>query len=195
MKTYLDCIPCFLRQALGAARMGTDDETTHRKVLDSISGMIPKFPIHVTPPEIAQQVYAVVADITGKKDPYYKAKQQANQLALSLYPHFKKVVANSSEPLLTAARLAIAGNVIDVAPQSDYGDVKSIAELAAVSPLGIDDYEEFERSIGNSSHILYLGDNAGEIVFDRILIEEIRRIRGNDFDIHFIVQNIMAIQF
>jgi uncharacterized protein with ATP-grasp and redox domains len=58
--------------------------------------------------------------------------------------------------------------------------------LALVSPLGIDNYEEFRRSIGNSSHILYLGDNAGEIVFDRILIEEIRQIK--DFEIHFAVR-------
>jgi len=186
LKTYLDCIPCFMRQALEAARMGTDDEDTHRRVLNSVASMIPKFPFHVTPPEIAQHVYAIVADITGNKDPCYEAKRQANQLALSLYPHFKKVVTNSNDPLLAASKLAIAGNVIDLAPQSNYGDIKSIAELALVSPLGIDDYEEFKRSIGNSSHILYLGDNAGEIVFDRILIEEIRRIK--DFEIHFVVR-------
>ena len=166
--------------------MGADDEDTHRKVLDSVASMLPKFPLHVTPPEIAQHVYAIVADITGNKDPCYEAKRQANQLTLSLYPHFKKVVTNSNDPLLAASKLAIAGNVIDLAPQSNYGDIKSIAELALVSPLGIDDYEEFKRSIGNSSHILYLGDNAGEIVFDRILIEEVRRIKG--FEIHFVVR-------
>ncbi len=186
MKTYLDCIPCFLRQALEAARMGTDDEDVHRRVLDSVAGMIPEFPPHVTPPEIAQHVYAVVAGITGNKDPCYEAKRQANQLALSLYPHFKKLVADSDDPLLAACKLAIAGNIIDLAQRPDYGDIESIAELALVSPLGIDDYEEFKRSIGSSSRILYLGDNAGEIVFDRILIEELRRIK--DFEIHFVVR-------
>lgn len=186
MKIYLDCIPCFLRQALEAARMGTGDEDTQRQVLNSVARLIPQFPLQATPPQIAQQVYATVAQITGNKDPCYEAKQQANQLALSLYPHFKQAVTDSNEPLLAASKLAIAGNVIDLAPQSYYGDVKSIAELAMASPLGIDDYEEFKRNISSSSQILYLGDNAGEIVFDRILIEEMRRIK--DLEIYFVVR-------
>jgi len=166
--------------------MATDDEDTHRKVLNSVANLIPKLPFDVTPPEIAQYVYRIVADITGNEDPCYEAKRQANQLTLSLYPSFKEVVTNSNDPLLAASKLAIAGNAIDLAPQSNYGDIKSIAESALASPLGIDDYEEFKRSIEKSSHILYLGDNAGEIVFDRILIEELRRI--NDFEIHFVVR-------
>jgi len=166
--------------------MGADDEDTHRKVLNSVASMIPKLPLDVTPPEIAQYVYAIVADITGNKDPCYEAKRRANQLTFTLYPRLKKLVTNSDDPLLAASKLAIAGNVIDLAPQSNYGDIKSIAELALVSPLGIDDYEEFKRSISNSSHILYLGDNAGEIVFDRILIEEVQRIK--DFEVHFVVR-------
>jgi len=186
LKIYLDCIPCFLRQALEAARRGTDDEDTHRRVLDSVASLLPKFPLYVTPPEIAQHVYAIVADITGNEDPCYEEKQQANELALSLYPRFKELVASSDDPLLAAAKLAIAGNVIDLAPQSSYGDVQSIAESALESPLGIDDYEEFKRGIAASSLILYLGDNAGEIVFDRILIEEMRRIK--DLEIYFVVR-------
>ncbi len=186
LKAYLDCIPCFLRQALEAARMATDDEDTHLRVLNSVAGVIPKLPLNVTPPEIAQQVYRIVADITGNRDPCYEAKQQANQLALSLYPHFKDAIASSDDPLLVACKLAIAGNSIDLAPQSNYGDPVSIAESALVSPLGIDDYEEFKRSIESSSRILYLGDNAGEIVFDRMLIEELQRIK--DFEIHYVVR-------
>ena len=186
LKAYLDCIPCFLRQALEAARMATDDEDTHLRVLNSVAGVIPKLPLNVTPPEIAQQVYRIVADITGNRDPCYEAKQQANQLALSLYPHFKDAIASSDDPLLVACKLAIAGNSIDLAPQSNYGDPVSIAESALVSPLGIDDYEEFKRSIESSSRILYLGDNAGEIVFDRMLVEELRRI--TDAEIDFVVR-------
>ena len=187
MKTYLDCIPCFLRQALEAARAVTDDEHILRKVLSSVAGIVPELPLDVTPPEIAQRVYRIVADITGNRDPCYEAKQQANQLALSLYPRLKKVVADSDDPLLVACKLAVAGNSIDLGPpQSNYGDLNSIVELALVSPLGINDYEKFRKSIGESSHILYLGDNAGEIVFDRMLIEELRQL--NDFDIDFVVR-------
>jgi len=78
MKTYLDCIPCFFRQALAAARMSTDDEITHLRVLNSVSTMIPDLALHVTPPEIAQQVYRIVYEITDNNDPYIEAKRCAN---------------------------------------------------------------------------------------------------------------------
>jgi uncharacterized protein with ATP-grasp and redox domains len=73
MKTYLDCIPCFFRQALAAAKMSTDDEMIHRLVLNSVAFMIPELALDVTPPEIAQQVYRVVNEITGDKDIYDSA--------------------------------------------------------------------------------------------------------------------------
>jgi hypothetical protein len=168
--------------------MATDDEDIHRRVLNSVASIIPDLPFDVTPPEIAQHVYAIVADISGNNDPCHEAKRRDNQLALSLYPHFKEAVTNSSDSLLAASKLAIAGNPMDLGPQSSYSysDLDSIAELALVSPLDIDDYEEFKRNVENASHILYLGDNAGEIVFDRILIEELRQIK--DFEIYFVVK-------
>jgi uncharacterized protein with ATP-grasp and redox domains len=187
LKTYLECIPCFLRQALDVAKKVTNNEDTQREVLNSVSSIIPTLSLDLRPPEIAQTVYRIIARITGNEDPYQEAKQQANRLTLTLYPYFKKLVANAKDPLLAASKLAIAGNVIDLATDSHYGDIKSIAEQALDSPLGLDDYEEFRESIGYSSRLLYLGDNTGEIVFDRILIEEIRRIR--DLEIYFAVRD------
>ncbi len=166
--------------------MATEDEDIHRRVLSSVASTIPELLLDVSPPEIAQHVYAIVADITGNNDPCREVKHRDNQAALSLYPSLKKAVANSSDPLLAASKLAIVGNIIDLGPQSNYSDINSIAESALASPLSIDNYAEFKRSIENSRRILYLGDNAGEIVFDRILIEEIRRIK--DFEIHFVVR-------
>ncbi len=186
MKTYLDCIPCFLRQALGAARMATNDEGTQRRVLSTVANIIPELPLDVTPPQIAQRVYRIVADVTGNRDPCYKAKQEANQSALALYPRLKEAVANSDDPLLTACKLAIAGNTIDLGPPTSYADLGSIVESALASPLSIDDHKELLKGIEQSSHILYLGDNAGEIVFDRVLIEQLRQIK--ELDINFVVR-------
>ena len=167
--------------------MATDDENTHRRVLSSVAAIIPRLSLDVTPPEIAQQVYGIVADITGNRDPCYEAKQQENRLALSLYPSLKGAVASANDPLFVACKLAIAGNSMDLGPQSSYGDLNSIVELALASPLGIDNYREFRESIERSTNILYLGDNAGEIVFDRILIEELRRVK--DINIDFVVRD------
>ncbi len=187
MKTYLDCIPCFLDQALRAARAATGDENIQRQVLDSVAGMLPGLPLDVTPPEIARRVYGIVADLTGNEDPYYEAKQQANRLALSLYPELKEVIAASSDPLFTACRLAIAGNSIDMGPRTAYGDLESIVQKALTSPLVVNDYEILQENLARAARILYLGDNAGEIVFDKMLIEELRQYKEG-LEITFVVR-------
>ena len=131
MKTYLDCIPCFFRQALAAARMSTDDEIIHRRVLNSVSNMIPGLALDVTPPEIAQQVYRIVYEITGNNDPYYEAKNRANESAMSCYSQMKDNVDYSNEPLQTACKLAIAGNAIDLGAQAEYSSIYSISRIAS----------------------------------------------------------------
>lgn len=187
MKTYLDCVPCLLRQALEAARAATGDEDVHRGVLNSVAGLISQFSLHLTPPEIAQQIYRLIYQITRNSDPYREAKAKANQMGLALYPRVREAVASSDDPLLTACKLAIAGNSIDLAPPSGHSDLNSIVESALVTPLAIDDYEEFRTSIQRSAHVLYLGDNAGEIVFDKVLVEELRWTKA-DIEINFVVR-------
>ncbi len=177
MKTYLDCLPCFFRQALGAARAATDDEHIQRKVMDAVAEMLPGFPLDITPPEIAQHVYRAVYRITENNDPYRETKKQSNERVLLLYPQLKGIVRDSDDPLLTACKLAIAGNSIDLGPQVEQGDLGAIIESTLSSPLAYDDYQKFRLNIDSASSILYLADNAGEIVFDKLLIEEISRGR------------------
>lgn len=186
MRVYLDCLPCFLRQALEAARAATEDEGIHRKVINSVAGMIPQFSLGLRPPEIAQQGYQLIYQITGNSDPFRQAKVEANRAALALYPRLKEVVANSEDPLLMACKLAIAGNSIDFAPDFDYGGINNLVGTALASQLAINDYKELRSSINNSRYVLYLGDNAGEIVFDRVLIEELRQVK--ELEIDFVVR-------
>jgi len=177
LKTYLDCIPCFLRQALAAARRSTDNETIQRHVLNSVSFIIPDLALDATPPEIAQQVYRVVHEITGNNDPYTEAKKYANQSAMSLYARMKDIVDYSDDTLETACKLAIAGNAIDLGARAEFGSIYSIIEESAGYQLDPEHYRHFKESIGQSNLILYITDNAGEIVFDRILIEQLLRIK------------------
>jgi uncharacterized protein with ATP-grasp and redox domains len=177
LKTYLDCIPCFFRQALAAVRMSTDNEIIHRRVLNSVSMMIPDLALNATPPEIAQQVYRIVAEITGNNDPYLEVKKIANQSAMSLYARMKDLVDDSNDSLETACRLAIAGNAIDLGAQAEFGSIDSIIEDSVGYQLDQEHYRKFKESVGQSFLILYLADNAGEIVFDRILIEQLLQIK------------------
>ena len=192
METYLDCLPCFLNQALRAARAATKDETLQRQVVDAVAQMIPELPLDLKPPELARQTYRIIAEITGNKDPFHKAKAEANSTVLAIYPRLQKIVQDSKDRLFTACRLAIAGNSIDLGPKFDYGSVGSLINIAASPlPLTINEYDRFRKSLNTCQRILYLGDNAGEIVFDRLFIEEINHVRK--LDICFVVRHIPVI--
>lgn len=186
MNTYLDCLPCLMNQALRAARAATDDEAVQRQVVNAVAAMIPELSLGLKPPEIAQRGYRLISQITGNHDPFYKAKVEANQAALALYPHLKKLAADSEDPLLAACKLAIAGNSIDLGPNFEPVDINDIINKALSSPLSINDYDKLRSSLGRSRSILYLGDNAGEIVFDRLLIEEIHQVK--ELETYFVVR-------
>ena len=162
---------------MAAARMSTDNQTIHRRVLNSVSTMIPDLALDVTPPEIAQKVYRMVYEITGNNDPYLEVKKCANTSAMTFYPHMKDIVDNSNETLEIACKLAIAGNAIDLGAQAEFGSIYSIIEDSVGYQLDQEQYRKFKESVGQSSLILYLADNAGEIVFDRILIEQLLQIK------------------
>ncbi len=186
MRTYLDCFPCFLSQALRAARMATDDETLIKRVLDDAGMMLRDIPLESTPPETGRWIYHKVSEITGVQDPYRAIKQESTREALALYPSLKERVAMSDRPLETAVKIAIAGNVIDFGPNRAFEIRREIDETLKKAP-GIWDFERFMEGLSNASQVLYLGDNAGECVFDRILIEEL------DKPVVFVVREIPII--
>jgi uncharacterized protein with ATP-grasp and redox domains len=188
MKTYLDCLPCLMSQALRAARAATDDEEVQRKVVNAVAGLIPELSLGLKPPEIAQRGYRLISQITGNNDPFHQAKVEANRTALALWPQLKQLVEQSADGLFTACRLAILANSFDFGPNFVHGDIEAVIDEAAMRslPLAVNNYDQFWSSLNNSRSLLYLGDNAGEIVFDRLLIEEIHRVK--ELETYFVVR-------
>ena len=174
MKTYFDCFPCFLKQALRAARIATDDEKKIKKVLDEVGMLIRNIPLESTPPEIGRLIYYKVGEITGNSDPYREIKSESTKEALSLYPFLKSEVEKSNDRLLTAIRIAIAGNVIDFGANWNF-NLKHDVEEILDKDFAICDYDLFKDCLDRTGEILYIGDNAGECVFDRVLIEEMKK--------------------
>jgi len=174
MRTYLDCIPCFFKQALKAARMVGANEDVQKRILDSLASEVPGFPLSSSPPEMGRIVYRIVREITGDDDPFKKVKGKYNKIALKLYPDLKNKVAHSEDRLLAAIRLAIAGNVIDFAVDKSFNLEKEVDNVFK-KDFAIFDYREFKQVLKDTKQILYLADNAGEVVFDRILIEELNK--------------------
>jgi len=174
MRTYLDCIPCFFKQALKAARLAGANEDTQKRILDNLAAEIPNFPLSSSPPEMGGIVYRLVREITGEEDPFKEVKDKYNKIALNSYPDLKNKVIHSGDRLLAAIRLAIAGNVIDLGVDNPFDLEKEIEDVFK-KDFAIFDYQEFKEALKSTKQILYLADNAGEVVFDRILIEELNK--------------------
>ena len=174
MKTYLDCIPCFVQQALRAGRMVTSDEKKLKQILDRTGEMVKTISLQATPAETGTMVYQIVSEVTGVDDPYKSIKQQHIKETKSIYPELEKIVANSDDRLLTAIRIAIAGNIIDLGVNKEFDIVKDAKNILE-QDFAILDYDAFKKQLEKTKSILYIGDNAGESVFDKILIKELKK--------------------
>ncbi len=172
MKSKLECIPCLLKQSLNATGVVTDDPVVQEKVLKSVMTVLQDLPLNKSPPAIAHAVYSIVHDITGCDDPYSELKAEYNAIAMEMYPCLKGIVDESEDRLFTAIKLAIAGNIIDFGADIQF-NIRTTIKDTLTREFAINDYPEFVESLEKSENILYLADNAGEVVFDRILIEEI----------------------
>jgi uncharacterized protein with ATP-grasp and redox domains len=175
MRIFLECIPCFVRQALEASRLATDDEQIHEKVVREVLRLAVDLDMSDSPPVIGQQIHQLIRKLVGQNDPYHEIKRWFNNLALKLYPELRKQILSSDHQLETAIRLAIAGNIIDFGVNGSINESdlnKTISEsLAAHFDTG--QLQSFQNAIEKAEEILYLADNAGEIVFDRLLIEQL----------------------
>ena len=170
MKSKPECDRCFMRQAENAARRMRLGEAQRQQLLDSVAEQLQQAPIDVPPPVRASRVHACVREHTHNPDPYLEAKQAATAHALTLYPRLKAMIAAADDPLDTAIRLAIAGNIIDLGVADEYDLEASIQRVLKLRPA-IDQLDRLKSAIGQSATLLYLADNAGETVMDRLLIE------------------------
>jgi uncharacterized protein with ATP-grasp and redox domains len=168
------CIPCYLKQALSVAREVTNDPATQRKVLNEAAKLLPDLPLESTPAENSTYVLWQAHEVLDCADPFAAKKHHYNDLAMSMYPRLKKLVQNAENPLHTAVKVAAAGNIIDLGIL-DKADVDLEASFEDVFTQGfvVDEIELLEERSRTATRVLYLGDNAGEIVFDKVLIEEL----------------------
>jgi damage-control phosphatase, subfamily I len=174
MRAAAECYPCFLNQAIKTARLAMDEPKRLKALLDEISVYLTSCPFTVPPPVLSEDVYGIISRRIGIADPYRELKRRCVRQALRLYPGLKNRIARSVDPLRTAVRAAIAGNVIDFGVEGKFDVSKDIPALIG-QPLSIDHYRDFRRCLAGARRVLFLGDNAGETVFDRILIETLDR--------------------
>ena len=146
MKSYLDCIPCFFDQALRAARVATNDEQKQKHLMDELGRRLSQISLENTPPETGRLIYQLVKEITGNNDPYRELKRRDTQQALMLYPDLKKKIEASDDSLLTAIRIAIAGNVMDFGANAEF-DIEAALKETPQQDFAICDFAPFRQSL------------------------------------------------
>jgi uncharacterized protein with ATP-grasp and redox domains len=160
-----------LRQALTAARFSGADEPQQYAILQQTLQLLQDVPARANPPEIGSRVHHIVQSQLGVADPYAAVKQASTRQALELYPRLKAMVRESADPLGLAIRLSIAGNILDFAVSDQIADLWSTVERVVHQAYAIDDSPALKARLSRVEYLLYLADNAGETVFDRVLIE------------------------
>ncbi|MFP4143634.1 MAG: damage-control phosphatase ARMT1 family protein [Phycisphaeraceae bacterium] len=174
MQTSPPCFPCFLRQARDAARGAGVDAATTDAILARVREALEGFDVRESPPVMAQQIHRLVREFTGQADPYADVKRRFNEHALMLLPHLREAVMHAADPFEAAAKLAIAGNQIDFGAHSGLTEADATDILShAVEQTILGDAAALREAAQRARRIVYLLDNAGEIVLDRMLLEQL----------------------
>ena len=176
MKTDPRCVPCIIRQTLNALKVCNCDEKIKYKVIRELLKKLQKIDYDKNPAHNSDIGYHTFSRITGIDDPYYDIKIKCNKAVMKLYPKLEEIVKNSKDRLHAAAKIAIAGNAIDFGVHLMEGrvlDLQDIIKEIKEVPISHDDFHIFTKELKDADKILYVADNAGEIVFDRIFIKQI----------------------
>ena len=174
MRIHLECMSCFVRQTLESVTMASDDPGVHERVLRSVLRELADIDMHLSPPAMARSIHRRIRQETGCTDPYHAVKQRFNRFALSVLPDLERQVRAAEDPLEMAVRLAIAGNIIDVGVHGHIDErlVRDTIAESVHAPIH-GDIDSLRAAIARADSFLYLTDNAGEIVFDRLLIQQL----------------------
>ena len=175
MRTYYECMPCFANQVLKT--LATIEPNSKEIVLRKSMRALSEMDFSLSPPAMARIIFDIVERYGGAVDQYEQIRAESNKYVMGMIDDLRRIIDESSDRFETALRLAVAGNIIDFGARHDYTDdlIHDEVDEAAKAYINPDGIAALKSEIEQAEKILYLGDNAGEIVFDRLFIEELPR--------------------
>lgn len=172
MRTSVDCVFCFFRQTFEFLRAAGIDEARTEGVAREVAALLSRFDFNNTPVSISRDLHRIIKRAIGVDDPFYAQKRKYNALVLRMYPRLKSLVESADDPFDAAARLAMAGNIIDFGANGGLTEAHAFGAIDAAAHSHVEgNPAELESAVASAKRILYLADNSGEIVLDRLLIE------------------------
>ena len=181
MKLEPECVGCIFNQILKALKLlrpsisREEIISAQRKLME----LLQSFDLHANiSPILGKVAYGIVSEVLGEEDPYKNLKEEYNQLVLEKYEEIKKIIEDAVDPLFQAIIVSAIGNTIDFASQHEIDLISDIKNYGQEN-LVINDYSAFRKSLRNAKSLLIIGDNAGEIVFDKLLVVTIKNFYPN----------------
>ena len=172
MKTFLDCVPCVINSFLNLLKTSDLPQARQQEAMSKLLAYLAQMDYEKSPPVIGQETHRIIRRELGVDDPYREVKRRYNQMMMEMLPTFEAMIEESDDPFEMALRLAIAGNVIDFGPQNQL-DFMGTIERVVHAPIAVDDSSLLRQDLAKAKSVLYIGDNCGEIVFDRLFLERI----------------------
>ena len=170
-----DCLVCLYNQALKTTKLLGLNDKKSAEILLEVAKILPKYSLQNTAPQIAKDTYALIEKLTNNSDPLQKAKEisikEAKSFKLFLYEKIEK----SDNKLLTALKIAVAGNVIDFGAKQQF-KLKDTIERIFHTPFKLDSFNELEKKLSMAKKVVILGDNCGENIFDIILADVLKSL-------------------
>ena len=173
MNIALACVECIINQAERVGKTLHTDKQTTQKLIHTARLMSEHFSFSQTPPEVATPVYKEMAKILHKEDIYKEIKVVSTKKALSLLDLLKQQLKKSDDPFMTALKIAVAGNVIDLASEITF-DLDEELEKIFHTDFTVDDSQNLAKLLKKAKNVVILGDNAGEHVFDKLFIQTLK---------------------
>lgn len=186
MKISYECGPCFLRQAREAMDLSTDDEELKMELMEDIFKFLSdNFKLDTNSNSTGSKMHKMIKEKTGCNDPYYNEKIEGNEIALKYLGDVREIL-DEDDSLENYVKIAIIGNILDFGAFTLDDDIESVIKDSLKKELVIKDIDEFESSLKSHDKVLYLVDNTGEIVFDKLLLAKIKEY---DLDITIAVKS------
>lgn len=182
MKVYYECAPCFLRQAKEALDLATDDQSLKMEIMEELVGVVySDFNKEAVSNVVGTKIHRIIKDKTGNEDPYLLEKRKGNEIALKFLPKIKEILKDKNG-LENYIKAAIVGNLIDFGALGVGFDIENGIIESMEKEIALNQVQELENELQSAKNVLYLADNNGEIVFDKLLIEKLK-----EYDVEVIV--------
>ncbi len=172
------CVSCIINQSVKVSDAINATPSLKKELTSTVETMSGDFSFEQNPPEIAAYVYEKMSEIANKKDLYDEVKRDSTIKAFSFVPLLKDKLLNSKDKLLTATKIAVAGNVIDLAAEVEFDLEEELMKIFDVD-FSHNDFNKFQAALKNAKEVVVLGDNVGEHIFDYMFVETLKELYPN----------------